>query len=58
MERVFKIYSSFEDANRDDKSQYQAMTPERRLAILAELMRMAYGHPSRLERVYTIIKRS
>ncbi|MEX2243754.1 MAG: hypothetical protein WD716_07910 [Fimbriimonadaceae bacterium] len=57
MELVFKVYGSFEEAERDNKDQYRAMTPEQRLDILAELMRMAYGNPSRLERVHRFVER-
>jgi hypothetical protein len=57
VERVFKVYGSFEEAERDNREQYKAMTPEQRLDILTELMRMAYGVPSRLERVHRFVER-
>lgn len=45
---------SLEEADRADREYYRSLTPNERLAIVAELMRMYYGPPRRLERVLEV----
>lgn len=43
---VVHIFRSHEEQNRWDRAQDLAMTPDERMAILAELQRQVYGeHP-------------
>jgi hypothetical protein len=61
MEKVFKVFRSFEDADRAEKEYYQSLTGEERLRILWELNHYwakSYGDRvgQGLQRVYRIIK--
>ncbi len=63
MEKVVKIFKSFEESDRADKAYYHSLTPQQRLEILWELNSRwptsGDDKPSeRLERVYRIIKLS
>lgn len=64
MEKVFKKFTSFEDADRADKLYYQGLMPMERVALLIELNRQwARGQGNagaweRLERVYRVVKLS
>ncbi len=63
MERVVKVFRSFEECDRAEKEYYRSLTPQERLEILIELNRRLPGSgdheaSERLERVYRIIKLS
>jgi len=48
---------SFEEAEREEREMYLAMTPQQRLDLQAQLIMMHYGpNPPRLARVFEIIK--
>jgi hypothetical protein len=53
-------FSSFEEADRADREQYRAMTPQQRLELLSRLRALQHGFGDatapRLERVLRIIK--
>ena len=62
MDRVVRIFSSFEDADRADHQFYADLPPEDRLAMLLELLerqRIALGETaSRFVRVHHIVELS
>ena len=63
MEKVVKVFRSFEECDRGDKHYYQSLSPQERLEILFELNRRLpasgdHEASERLERVYRIIKLS
>lgn len=48
---------SFEEAEREEREMYLAMTPQQRLDLQAQLIMMHYGpNPPRLARVFEIIQ--
>ncbi|HRI42997.1 MAG TPA: hypothetical protein PLL78_09470 [Fimbriimonadaceae bacterium] len=53
-ESMVRIFDSFEQADRADREEYAAMTPEQRLDILLQLVLEYYGPPPRLQRVLTV----
>lgn len=53
MEKVVRFLTQ-EEADLADREYYLSLTPMERLAIQAELTRMYYGPPRRLERILTI----
>ncbi len=55
---VGKKYTSFAEAEQEDREFYATLTPNERLQILLELVRRYQGDPPpRLERVYKVVKR-
>ena len=58
MEKVFRIFHSFAEAEKADREYYRSLTPERRLKILFELVAAQHPHATeqRLERVCRVIK--
>ena len=62
MERVIRVSSSFEDADRADDEDYANLTPQARLDLLLELIehhRSALGEAAeRFERVHRIVELS
>ncbi len=61
MEKVVRIFKSFEESDRGDRDHYRKLTPEQRLGILCELNLQSPGRAEnatseRLARVYRIIK--
>jgi hypothetical protein len=57
MEKVVRIFKSFEEADAADAEFYRSLTPEQRMEIFWELLRQLHGDaPPRLERVYRIVK--
>jgi hypothetical protein len=61
MEKVGRVFRSFEEAERAERAYYRSLTPEERLRILFELNKQwasSYGDRASkgLERVYRIIK--
>ena len=62
VQRVAKIFHSFEDADRADEEYYANLTPQERLDILLDLIeqhRRSLGEPEKgLERVYRITELS
>ena len=58
MERVFRKFARFEDADRADREQYSRLTAEERLSIMLDLIypEGSDAASTRLERVYRIIK--
>ena len=58
MEKVVRIFHSFAEAEKSDREDYRALTPERRLEIVFELVAAQHPHATeqRLERVCRIIK--
>ena len=58
MDKVFRKFKSFEEAEEADRQYYLSLTPKERLEILGEIIWRANGETfPRLERVYRIIKR-
>ena len=58
MKKVVRTFRSFEEAEEADREFYRSLTPEQRMEILLELIeRGTSGAPSRLERVYRVVKR-
>ena len=62
MERVFRVLSSFEEADLADDEDYAKMTPQARLDVLLELIernRSALGEAAdRFERVHRVVELS
>lgn len=62
MERVLRVFSSFEEADLADDQDYADMTPQARLDVLIELIehnRSALGEAAdRFERVHRVIELS
>ena len=58
MEKVVRIFHSFEESEKADKEYYLSLTPEERLEILFELIDRYQPHETqpRLERVYRVVK--
>jgi hypothetical protein len=61
MEKVVRVFRSFEAVDRAEKEYYQSLTGEERLRILWELnhlmAKLYYPNaPDRIEKVYRIIK--
>lgn len=59
MERMLRIHSSFEEADRFEVGYYRSLTPSERLDILLELVRQAQPDDEaerRLARVYRIVE--
>ena len=56
MEKVVRIFRSFEDAEGSDVTEDLRMTPEQRIAVLLELQQRIYPNASeqRFARVYRI----
>ena len=59
MERVVRVFRSFEDADRADEEARRLLTPEQRVEIFFELQRRAYTNATdeRLTRVCRVLKR-
>lgn len=53
IERVVRFLTQ-EEADREDREYYRSLTPQERLDIQAELIRMYHGPQRRLERILTI----
>ncbi len=52
MEKVVRVFKSFEEAERADREYYRSLTPQQRLDILLELVeRGNRDAPQRFERV-------
>lgn len=58
MLRQVQIFSSFEEAEETQRLQDEALSPEERLRTVFELSVLAYGPPSRLERVHRVVERA
>ena len=62
MERVAKVFHSFEEADQADEEYYANLTPQERLDILLDLIeqhRSSLGQPEKgFERVYRITELS
>jgi hypothetical protein len=61
MERVFTVFQSPEEAERETRRQYRLLTPNQRLELTVELQRRYYEQtdaPGRLSRVLTVLERS
>ena len=60
MEKVVRIFASFEEADEADRQAYDRMSPQERIEMLLALRRMMVkeGDESaeRLERVLTVVK--
>ena len=60
MEKVARIFASFEEADEADRQAYELMSPQQRIEMLLSLRRMMVkeGDESaeRLERVLTVVK--
>ena len=56
---AFKIFSSFEEVNREDKEYWHASTPQERLQYMELLRRINHGSAviARLQRVLDIAER-
>jgi hypothetical protein len=59
MEKVVRIFQSFEEADAADIERDRKMTPEQRVAEVLQLRAWTYpdGTQQRLDRVYRIIQR-
>lgn len=57
---VIRVYSSFEEADEDDRKYWQSRSPEERLAAIELMRQSAYGYDDsttpRLQRVLEIVK--
>jgi hypothetical protein len=61
MERIVRRFDSHAEADAADRAYYRSLTPQQRLEILFELVRMCreeHGCSERLERVYRIVELS
>ena len=61
MEKVVRIFRSFEEADEADQEYFERLTPQQRLDIFLELLwrgRSGDEADERLERVYRIVKLS
>jgi hypothetical protein len=62
MEKVLKVFRSFEEADQSDDEYYASLTPQERVDILLDMIaayRESLGETSeRLERVYRVIELS
>ena len=59
MEKVVRVFSSHEEADRADDEYYRSLTPQQRLDIFLEILWRGRTHDEageRLERVYRIVK--
>lgn len=61
MEKVVRVFRSFEEADRANRAEYRRMTPEQRLDVMLEIIR-AYTSDldeasQGLARVYRVFKR-
>ncbi|RYD66210.1 MAG: hypothetical protein EOP83_05615 [Verrucomicrobiaceae bacterium] len=56
--RTATVFSSYEEAEAAQQAQDEALTPEERLQTTYELSVLAYGPPSRLERVHRVVERT
>ena len=60
MEKVVRVFASFEEADEADRQAYDQMSPQQRIQMLLSLRRMMVkeGDESaeRLERVLTVVK--
>jgi hypothetical protein len=62
MERVFRVFDSFVDADRADDTYYASLTPQERVELLLQIIsqhRESSGDAAKgLERVYRIVELS
>ena len=61
MERIVRRFDSHAEADAADRAYYLSLTPQQRLEILFELVRLyreEHGCSERLERVYRIVELS
>lgn len=58
IQRIATVFSSYTEAEAAQQAQDEALTPEERLRTTYELSVLAYGPPSRLERVYRVVERA
>lgn len=62
MEKVVKVFSSFEEADRADDEYYASLTPQERVDILLDMIaayRESLGETGqRLERIYRVVELS
>ena len=60
MEKVTRVFASFEEADEADRQAYEGMSPQKRIEMLLSLRRMMVkeGDESaeRLERVLTVVE--
>jgi hypothetical protein len=60
MEKVARVFASFEEADEADRQAYELMSPQERIEMLLSLRRMMVkeGDESaeRLERILTVVK--
>ena len=54
VEKVARVFSKFEDADRVDRDYYRKLSPQERLAILLQLIN--HAPEQRLERVHRVTK--
>lgn len=61
MEKVARIFRSFEEAEEADRRFYASLTPQQRLDMMIELLDFrgfdSNGASQRLERVYRVVQR-
>ena len=62
MEKVLKVFNSFEEADQADAEYYASLTPEQRVDVLLDLIaahRESLGETAaRFERVYRVVELS
>lgn len=61
MERIIRRFDNHAEADAADRAYYRSLTPQQRLEILFDLVRLyreEHGCSERLERVYRIVELS
>ena len=58
MDKIVRIFHSFEESEKADQEYYLSLSPEERLEILFELIERYQSNEAqqRLERVYRVVK--
>ena len=56
VEKVVRIFKSFEEVDAADREYYSSLTPKERLKIAGQLWKRHFGLSPRMARVYRIIK--
>jgi hypothetical protein len=61
MDRVVRVFNSFEDAEQADRQEYAQMTPQERLDLLLDLIKIYSDNAAnqqRLARVHRVVELS
>ena len=57
VDKAFRAFQSFEEADRVDRAYYRSLTPKQRLDLLLELVRRSGPAAERFERVCRVVAR-